>query len=306
MQRIKVEAYAKLSDELENWLQSYKVMNVAPITLMNYRHIIMDLISLVGDLPVHELTEQVITLYTERLMQRVSNFRTIASYLRSIRVFVNWLIKTGKVTPFKITLPRTEREPKEPYTEAELKRLLIPPSKKHFCEYRNWVAINILIGTGCRRRSLLNLKIQDVDLINQHIIFRVTKSKKALIVPVSDTLACILKQYIKARKAAQDDYLICNAFGDKMKENGFTHEIEKYNKNRGVQKTSVHLFRHTFAIMYLRANGNVVFLSRILGHRDINTTMQYVNLVISDLKRNFNQVSPLEQLSHHRSQLSLQ
>jgi integrase/recombinase XerD len=281
-------------------------MNVTTITLKNYRHIITDLIKLIGDIPVQELNEQVITTYTERLMLRITNFRTIASYLRNVRVFVNWLIKTEKIAPFKITLPKTEKVPKEPYTEAELKRLLVQPSKKRFCEYRNWVAINILIGTGCRRRSLLNIKIQDLDLFNQHITFRVTKNKYALIVPMSDTLSCILKEYVKARKAQPDDYLICNAFGEKMKDNGFTHEIEKYNRSRGVEKTSVHLFRHTFAIMYLRANGNVVFLSRILGHRDINTTMQYVSLVISDLKLNFNQVSPLEQLNQKRRHISME
>jgi len=107
--------------------------------------------------------------------------------------------------------------------------LLEKPAKKHFSEYRDWVAVNLLLGTGCRRRTLVNIKVSDIDFQNNVITFRITKNKSTQIIPLSQTLVAILKEYINARKGTEDDYLICNAFGGKMDEDGLTHEIHKYN-----------------------------------------------------------------------------
>lgn len=278
----------------------YKARNTVKQTTDNYRFAILKLIGLVGDLPISKLNANVIDQYKIHLLEKDLHLPSINSYLRCIRVFVNWLIQHDYIKPFKVTLMSSEREPIESYSDAELKLLLVKPPKKLFSEYRNWIAVNVLLGTGCRRHTLLNIKVGDVDFQNNTIILRVTKSRNAQIIPLSHTLAIILKEYINARKVREDDYLICNAFGGQMIQNGFTHEIFKYNRRHGVTKTSVHLFRHTFARMYLQAGGNVVYLSKILGHRDITTTMVYVNLFVDDLRKDFDRISPLEQIkSNH-------
>ncbi|MCY7351161.1 MAG: tyrosine-type recombinase/integrase [Cytophagaceae bacterium] len=48
-------------------------------------------------------------------------------------------------------------------------------------------------------------------------------------------------------------------------------------------KSGWHIGRHTFATMFLRKNGKVQVLQRLLGHGDIQTTMRYVHLVEGEI-----------------------
>jgi site-specific recombinase XerD len=51
-------------------------------------------------------------------------------------------------------------------------------------------------------------------------------------------------------------------------------------------RTSWHTLRHTFAVNYLRAEGNLYYLQRILWHSSITTTERYLrSLGIEDLQR---------------------
>jgi integrase len=50
-------------------------------------------------------------------------------------------------------------------------------------------------------------------------------------------------------------------------------------------RVSFHTFRHTFAVNYLRAGGNLYYLSRILGHSSMKTTERYLqSLGVEDLR----------------------
>jgi len=59
---------------------------------------------------------------------------------------------------------------------------------------------------------------------------------------------------------------------------------------------SPHVFRHTFATMYLRKGGQSLALKEILGHESIQTTEKYVHLQPADLLAQHEQYSPLSEL----------
>jgi site-specific recombinase XerD len=60
---------------------------------------------------------------------------------------------------------------------------------------------------------------------------------------------------------------------------------------------SPHTLRHTFAVQYLRAGGNLFYLSKILGHSSVTTTQKYLQSVgVDDLKMVHDRLSPLAPL----------
>lgn len=61
-----------------------------------------------------------------------------------------------------------------------------------------------------------------------------------------------------------------------------------------LKKTSIHLFRHTFAINYLRNGGNIAYLQNILGHSKIETTKIYLHITTQDLQVDFDTLCPLD------------
>ena len=91
-----------------------------------------------------------------------------------------------------------------------------------------------------------------------------------------------------------------------MTENALKLAIRKYNINRGVQKTSIHLFRHTFAKKYLiDCGGDAFTLQRILGHSTLEMTRQYCNLYNIDLSRDYDLHSPLQKLSPQNKKITM-
>lgn len=48
--------------------------------------------------------------------------------------------------------------------------------------------VNFFIGTGCRLNTLVHIKIQDVNFVNDTILFTTTKNKKMQVIPLSLSL----------------------------------------------------------------------------------------------------------------------
>ena len=70
-----------------------------------------------------------------------------------------------------------------------------------------------------------------------------------------------------------------------------------YNKNRGVETTGIHRYRHTFAKQWVLNGGNVVALSRLLGHSSLDITQNYINLLVSDVAKQVEEINLLDKFS---------
>lgn len=119
-------------------------------------------------------------------------------------------------------------------------------------------------------------------------------------------MVIILREYLKFRNGVDDDFLFCNIYGEAMTENCLRQAIEKYNKSRGVNKTSIHAFRHTFARMYLiDCGGNAFTLQKLLGHSTLDMTKHYCTIFDSDIANNYDSLSPLSKIKNNNKKISM-
>lgn len=190
------------------------------------------------------------------------------------------------------------------YTEEELTLLLKKPNVREcsFTEYQCWVITNFLFSTGIRQRSLMFLKIKDIDFDNSIVYVNVTKNRKPLIVPINRTMSNILIEFLKYRQhKSTEDFLFCNVYGIQLSKSSSYHMLYEYNKRRGVETTGVHRYRHTFAKQWIINGGNVVALSQILGHSNLAITQNYINLLTSDVAKQVNELNLLDKFSAKQS-----
>ena len=130
----------------------------------------------------------------------------------------------------------------------ELKKLLVKPDITDFSEFRNYAVINLLLATGARTNTIVNLRIKDVDLDEGYITFNTTKAHKVVRIGLERKCKAVLAEYINYWRKGGDiettDYLFCNLYGEQLTRGGLSTAIAHYNQRRGVEKTGMHLFRH--------------------------------------------------------------
>ncbi|MDT8718535.1 tyrosine-type recombinase/integrase [Clostridium sp. 19966] len=299
----------KICDAFDEFILNCRVRNLSKHTLTYYEEGYKSFINfydeknLISSINKSTINDYIIHLSSNSNM----NTTSLNTRLRSLRGFLYYCMKLEYIPSFTIEILKCEKKIKETYTDAELKLLLEKPNLKKcsFTTYRNWVLINYLISTGNRLSSIINIKIEDLDFENATIALKVTKNRKQQIIPMSKTLTKILLEYLQYRKGEPSDYLFCSQTGTKFTKTGFEHTIRQYNFSRGITKTSVHLFRHTFAKKWILSGGDIFRLQKLLGHSSIDIVKEYVNMFSDDLKKDFDTFNPLEQLSDKRTKLTL-
>ena len=224
---------------------------------------------------------------------------SINTYLRGLRAILYFFMEREYMPKFKISLIKQEKKIKETYTDAELKLLLAKPDIKKcdFSEYRNWAISNYLLATGNRLSTVCDLRVADIDFQNHEISLKKVKNRRQYIIPLSIRLEKILNDYLLYRKGEPNNYLFCNRFGEKLQKSALATAMRRYNKVRGVEKTSIHLYRHTFAKNWILNGGDIFRLKTILGHSSLDIVKEYVNIYGSDLNKDFERFNPLENMS---------
>ena len=232
--------------------------------------------------------------YKKRKNPELTN-QSLNNHLRAIRTFINYCINEGYINSFKIEMFPSTKTPKPSYTEEEQAILLKKPdlAKCTFTEYRNWVIICHFLASGNRSKTVRNIKIKHVDLVKRRIILDTTKNNEVLYMPISDTYYPILRDYIKVRNGQPDDFLFCNQFGKQLTSSGFRTIMRKHNLKHGVNTTSIHRYRNTFAETWIMNDGNPKKLQYALGHKTQHMVDEYVSIYGKELTEEYNDFTPL-------------
>lgn len=291
----------------EFYMASQTAKGVSDITLRNYKqhlHSISKYLDI--DTPIAELTKNDLDMMVVSMRKAGLAYNTVATYVRRMRAFLNWSNREG-YTSLTMANIREKDTVKETYTDEELRLLLKKPKKDcDFCEYRSWVIINFLLNSGCRAATVRNIQNKDVDLTAKEVVFRHTKNKKIQVIPLCSMMVAILRDYVAIRKGKPDDYLFCDQYGGMLSENALRLAIAKYNRRRGVAKTSIHMFRHTFARKYLvDCGGDAFTLQRLMGHSTLNMTKHYCAIYDTDISKNYDNISPLAQIQKPQERIRL-
>ena len=276
-----------------------RLRNLAPDTIDYYEDCGNYLAEFLGEETLCQtITEDTYYNYIEYLHQNKPHLKsaTERSYLTGIRAILYYGMKKGYIQQFAVQLPKMDEVVKETYTDAEVALLLKKPDIKKcsFAEYRNWVLINYMLGTGNRVGTIVAIKLEDVDLANGTIVLKKLKGRKQYVIPISRSLTQILQEYLAVRKGEPGDYLFCTAYGQQTTVDVIESQIARYNRKRGVEKTSLHMFRHTFAKQWILNGGDIFRLQKILGHSSLEMVRKYVNMFGDDLQRDFDRFNPLD------------
>jgi integrase/recombinase XerD len=121
------------------------------------------------------------------------------------------------------------------------------------------------------------------------------KGRKQRVVPFSFELRKALFGYCKEANRTPDHLLFANDTQTELGRRVVLRDVKLLCKKLGFAPPcrTLHAFRHTFAVNYLRRGGSVFHLQKVLGHSSLDMTRRYANLVTADLQAVHERISLL-------------
>jgi integrase/recombinase XerD len=207
-----------ISEIYEEFQKYNAIKNLSEHTITYYywnlKHL-FDYLNEQGISNIQNITSDTIDNFTLWLKKQYDNSITINTYLRSARVYLYYAMKKEYLSPFQIHLIKQEEKVMRTYSDDDILKLIQKPNFKtcSFVDHRDWVLVNYFIETGNRLRSVLNIKVADLDFNEHKVVVRVTKNREQQGTPLTKTLLSILPEYIELWGLGSDSYLLSVSWG---------------------------------------------------------------------------------------------
>ena len=172
--------------------------------------------------------------------------------------------------------------------------LLIKWKPKNFYQRRLHLLGLLLLDTGCRITEALSLRVSEIDFDNLLVTLD-GKGRKQRVVPFSFELRKTIFRYVADFRRKPDLLLLASRNETMLGRRVMLRDVKQLCKRLGFDPPprTLHAFRHTFAVNYLRRGGSVFHLQKILGHSTLEMTRRYANLMTSDLQAVHEKISLL-------------
>ena len=204
------------------------------------------------------------------------SFRSVNLEISALRHFFNYCIEKGYIdkNPCSDIKKLNELSRLKTLSDDDIQKLIAGATNKLTKDL-----ISFLIYTGCRKGEALNLKWDDVDLKNDIIAVKATKTKYDRYIPISKPLKELLRGIEK-----KDDCLY--VFNDKGRKLGdFKRSFHTACRNAGLKDLRIHDLRHVFASKMVMNGTSLYITGELLGHRTTQMTKRYSHLVPDTLKK---------------------
>jgi integrase/recombinase XerD len=206
-------------------------------------------------------------------LRKTNSAISVNTYLRCLNAYFHWRHAEHQAELIRIPRLKEEQKVLATLTSDDVTRLIQFRPKGKNLNRAHTLAL-LLLDTGLRVSEALNLAWERVDFDN--LLITVTgKGGKHRVVPFSFECRKVLFRW---KQRSKSDLVFPTRNGTGASRRNVQRDMKLLGarvKICGV-RFSPHTFRHTFAVSYLRAGGNVLYLQRILGHSTLEMTNRYV------------------------------
>ena len=179
-----------------------------------------------------------------------------------------------------IQRPRREKRLPNVLSKLEVKSILESP-----INLKHRAMLSLIYAFGLRRSELLNLTLKDV-LSDRHLLFiRQSKGKKDRMLPISDKLITMLREYYRAYKPKIWLFEGQNP-GEQYSERSLQLVLNQaLNKARINKPVTLHWLRHSYATHLLENGTDLRYIQELLGHSSSKTTEIYTHVSTHSIQK---------------------
>jgi integrase/recombinase XerD len=225
---------------------------------------------------------------------KTNNRFSMQQIVASLRTFLRRLHAEGLLRdPLhqRIDTPRTYRLEQLPraWPWDKVRALLRSVDCSNPGGLRDFTLLYLAACYGLRSSELVRLTLDDIDWRFGTLTVRQTKTKQALLLPLSEEGRAVLARYLSSgrpRSACRELFLRCKAPAGRLAATAVHNILKRRVALSGLLFLPLgsHALRHSFAVHLLRQGVPLPAISAALGHRDGESTAVYLRLAIDDLR----------------------
>ena len=228
------------------------------------------------------VTDDIRRYLTEYQQKNNSSKVTIDNIRRILSSFFSWLEDEDYIlkSPVRrIHKVKTGINIKETYSDEMLELM-----RDNCSEIRDLAIIDMLASTGMRIGEMVLLNRNDIDFIEREcVVFG--KGSKERIVYFDARTKIHLQNYLENRIDDNPALFVSLKLPHKrLQIGGIETRLREFGKKLGLSKVHPHKFRRTLATMAIDKGMPIEQLQQLLGHRKIDTTLQYAMVKQSNVK----------------------
>ncbi|BCK00216.1 tyrosine recombinase [Anaerocolumna chitinilytica] len=289
--------------ELQEFITYMKeVKNASVNTCLSYRNDLTKLVNYMYKQNITEedkLSETSLNSYVLTLEKEGMSPATVSRNIASIKAFVLYLIKKGKLNhdpTERMKSPKVEKKPHSSLSAEEVNGLLEQPDPDTVKGMRDKAMLELLYATGIRVTELISIKLEDLNLKNRFL--RCCNSKKERLIPFGNMAKHALENYFNIGRPAlvgevKTDFLFTNLSGEPMSRQGFWKIMKAYGRNAGIaMEITPQILRNSFAAHMIANGADLKSIQEFLGHADVTTTQYYVQGTDKKLTKVYSDTHP--------------
>lgn len=199
--------------------------------------------------------------------------------INAIKLFYR-IYNGSKMEIEEIERPRREHKLPNVLSKEEVKQILNSlENEKHK------MMLTLIYACGLRRSELLNLTFSDINSSRNLLTIRQSKGKKDRVVPISDHLIELLREYYKKYRP-QKWLFEGQVVGGRYSEKSLESVLKKALFLAGIKKpVTLHWLRHSYATHLLEKGTDLRYIQELLGHRSSRTTEIYTHVSIKSIEQ---------------------
>lgn len=267
---------------IEAFVAAKRIEGCSEKTLKYYRTTIETMITSIGKGVCHIQTEDLRSYLTDYQSKHQSGRVTIDNIRRILSSFFSWLEDEDYIlkSPVRrIHKVKTVTNVKETYTDEDLEKM-----RDSCSELRDLAMIDMLASTGMRIGEMVLLNKADINF-NERECVVFGKGDKERMVYFDARTKIHLQNYIDNRTDENPAlFVTLRSPNDRIKIGGIESRLREMGKQLGIQKVHPHKFRRTLATMAIDKGMPIEQLQQLLGHKRIDTTLQYAMVKQSNVK----------------------
>ncbi len=232
---------------------------------------------------------------------------TVVKQLAAMRAWFKFLRQRGMLDRdimAKVSVPKVPKRLPIFFRENEAERIYDDIYPDNYSGEVDKLVLRLLYETGMRRSELAGLTLASVDLAGLMLKVRGKRNKERLI-PIERELASNISRYMalreeterkaKAERAGyyESDILLLDRKGEPLSVRAIYGIVEHYmGQLSNADRTSPHIFRHSFATHLLNEGANIDAIRELLGHSSLNSTEIYTHVTREHLKETYKHAHP--------------